>query len=232
MYCVKCGVELADSEEICPLCKTTVYHPVVKQLKTDPPYPKYVTPSGETFSMLGVLFIVTAMFLLPIILTVVCDLTINGNVTWSGYAAGALITAYTVTVLPSWFKKPNPAIFVPVGFSSIAIYLLYISIATNGKWFLPFALPTVVCLCLIITAFSTLKHYLKRGHLYIFGGTFIALAAFSILLEFLLNNTFKIRNVFVWSYYPCIALFIIGMLLIIIAICRPIRESLKKKFFI
>ena len=27
MYCVKCGVELADSQRVCPLCGTRVFHP-------------------------------------------------------------------------------------------------------------------------------------------------------------------------------------------------------------
>ena len=27
MYCIKCGVELADSEKVCPLCGTRVFHP-------------------------------------------------------------------------------------------------------------------------------------------------------------------------------------------------------------
>ena len=27
MYCIKCGVELADSEKVCPLCATRVFHP-------------------------------------------------------------------------------------------------------------------------------------------------------------------------------------------------------------
>ena len=27
MFCVKCGVELADSEKVCPLCGTRVFHP-------------------------------------------------------------------------------------------------------------------------------------------------------------------------------------------------------------
>ena len=26
MYCVKCGVELADSQRVCPLCGTRVFH--------------------------------------------------------------------------------------------------------------------------------------------------------------------------------------------------------------
>lgn len=27
MYCINCGVELADSETVCPLCGTRVFHP-------------------------------------------------------------------------------------------------------------------------------------------------------------------------------------------------------------
>lgn len=27
MYCIKCGVKLADSEKKCPLCNTIVCHP-------------------------------------------------------------------------------------------------------------------------------------------------------------------------------------------------------------
>ena len=31
MYCIKCGVELADTEKQCPLCGTLVYHPELEQ---------------------------------------------------------------------------------------------------------------------------------------------------------------------------------------------------------
>ena len=36
MYCVKCGVRLADTEKVCPLCATRVYHPDLEQPKTPP----------------------------------------------------------------------------------------------------------------------------------------------------------------------------------------------------
>lgn len=39
MYCVKCGVELGDSEKKCPLCGTTVFHPEMEPPKGDGPYP-------------------------------------------------------------------------------------------------------------------------------------------------------------------------------------------------
>mgnify|MGYP000840753951 CR=1 FL=1 len=39
MYCIKCGVELADSERVCPLCGTRVFHPDLPCGQGEPPYP-------------------------------------------------------------------------------------------------------------------------------------------------------------------------------------------------
>ena len=43
MYCIKCGVELADSEKVCPLCGTRVYHPDIEIKTTEPPFPEYLS---------------------------------------------------------------------------------------------------------------------------------------------------------------------------------------------
>ena len=39
MYCVKCGVELGESEKKCPLCGTTVFHPEMEPPTGKGPYP-------------------------------------------------------------------------------------------------------------------------------------------------------------------------------------------------
>ena len=51
---------------------------------------------------------------------------------WSGFASGGILLLYVLTVLPLWFKRPNPVIFVPVDFAAIILYLLYIDLATGG----------------------------------------------------------------------------------------------------
>lgn len=37
MYCIHCGVELSDSETVCPLCGTRVFHPDLPRQQGDPP---------------------------------------------------------------------------------------------------------------------------------------------------------------------------------------------------
>ena len=63
------------------------------------------------------------------------------------------------------------------------------------------------------------------------GGAFILFGGTSVLVEFLLNLTFKVHDVLLWSIYPLAAGIILGLTLIIIGCCRPLRESLREKVF-
>ena len=103
MYCIKCGVELKDSEEKCPLCGTVVFHPDIKRPDGEKPYPAESRRPAETATRSGMLFITSIMFLVPFVLSLLCDWKVNGTLVWSGYAAGALALTYIIVVLPMWF---------------------------------------------------------------------------------------------------------------------------------
>ena len=232
MYCIKCGVELAESEDVCPLCATRVYHPDIERPKAAPLFPNNPPEAHYTVTKWGGLFIITSIFLLGLVMPLICDLSINGSVTWSGIVMAAILLTYVIMVLPFWFKSPNPVIFVPIDFAACELFLLYLNFYTEGDWFMPFALPTVGVCCLISTAVVTLCRYLRRGYLYIFGGATI-LSGFAVLLtEWLMNVTFGLHNKLVWSIYPFAAAVLIGLLLIIIAVSPKLRTSLQKKFFV
>lgn len=231
MYCINCGVELANTEKKCPLCQTVVFHPELKQPEAQPLYPRDSYPAQQVSSKAihGVLIM---LFLLPAVITFLCDLEAGGGVTWSGFVIGALGMCYVLAVLPAWFQKPNPVIFVPCGFAAVGAYLLYIDIATQGGWFLTFALPVVGALALVVTAVVALCRYLRRGRLYVFGGALLALGSFMPLMGYLLNLTFFTPGFAFWSLYPTTALALLGGLLIYLAINRSAREMMQRKFFI
>ena len=50
MYCINCGVKLADTEEKCPLCATVVYHPDLDRETAEPLYPRHRIPVPEAAS--------------------------------------------------------------------------------------------------------------------------------------------------------------------------------------
>lgn len=230
MYCIKCGVKLSDNQKSCPLCGTVVFHPEVTP-NGDPLYPTEQHPAPQVRSQ-AALVVITTLFLLPLIITALCDHQLNGEITWSGYVIGALFVSYVNLVLPFWFRRPNPVVFIPCGFAAVGLFLLYISVATGGGWFLSFAFPVTGAIGLIVTAVVALLKYVGKGELYIFGGAFILLGAFMPVMELLLNLTFGFTRGLVWSVYPLTALVLLGGMLIFLAICRPARETMERKFFL
>lgn len=231
MYCVNCGVKLADTETSCPLCQTAAYHPAFTPGTAAPTYPRHKHPEKSPRS-LGPAILMTALFVIPLLAVLACDIRFNLTVTWSGYVIGALLMIYVMLGLPLWFRHPNPVIFVPCSFVAIALYLLYIDLTTGGQWFLSFAFPVTGAIGIIVTAVTTLLRYLKKGKLYIIGGAFVALGSFMPLMEFLLHYTFHDEFFIGWSIYPLTCLVLFGGMLIFLAICRPAREVMERKFFI
>jgi hypothetical protein len=230
MYCVKCGVELAESERECPLCKTPVYYPGLSEV-TERTYPEFVKSKDE-MNPKGLYFIISIIFVMAAIIPTVCDISLNSRLEWSGLIIGGVLLCYTVLVLPRWWKKASPAIFVPVDFLAAAIYIFYINMHVGGKWFFSFALPALSVAAIIFSALLILIYYIKRGRLYIFGGFSIALGLYSLFIEFLLHQSFNINHRLFWSLYPLISFTLFGIALIVIAIVRPFREYFRKIFMI
>ena len=231
MYCVQCGVKLADTEVRCPLCGTRVFHPDIFREEAESLYPKHKLPKVRGKNYFLPVFL-TAALILPLIIVLLCDMQFNGDVTWSGYVMGALMLGYIIVVLPSWFKKPNPVIFTPCNFAAVAMYLFYINLATGGSWFWSFGLPVVACTAAIGIPVVTLSYYLKRGKLFVFGGASIALGAFMVLMEALMAATFEGLSFRGWSLYPLISLAFIGGILIFLGAYRPAREHMERLFFV
>ena len=88
MYCVNCGVELADSETVCPLCGTRVFHPDLPRKQAPSPYPADPHGKPEEVNRSGILFVMTMLALLPAVVCVVI-MMVNGNVGAGVAVAGA-----------------------------------------------------------------------------------------------------------------------------------------------
>lgn len=232
MYCMKCGVELAEGERVCPLCGLKAYHPGIGSNEGTKSYPVSRVPSYDTVNRKGILFLLTVAFIVPIIITLLSDLAVTGYFSWSGYVIGGITLLYISSVLPAWFKNPNPVIFVPVFFAAVVVYLLYIDIATGDEWFLSFAFPAAGALGIIVTAITAVIKYVKRGYWYIASAAVLAIGGYTVLIEFLLYITFGIKTHFPWSFYPFVGCLIIGGALMVIAISKPLRRRVQKKFFI
>ena len=128
MYCVKCGVKLADTEIKCPLCGTEAYHPDIYRKTEEPQYPSGKMPDTRAWpkALNGAILI---LFIIPLVVCFVADMSFDGMIGWFGYVLTSLIVSYVIFALPLWFKRPNPVIFVPCDFAAVAFLLMYINFA-------------------------------------------------------------------------------------------------------
>lgn len=230
MYCVNCGVKLADTEGVCPLCGTEVRHPVLGRDPGEPLFPPNGAPAPKNSRWAGML-VVTVLYLLPMLVVLLCDWQADRALSWAGTVIGAMLLGYELFLLPMWFERPNPVIFVPCGFGAAALFLLYLCLAAGGRWFWGFALPLTTGLGLIVTAVTVLLHCVRRGKLFILGGGALALGLFMPAVELLLERCLQRGHFAGWSLYPAAALGLLGLLLLFLAVCRPAREILERKLF-
>lgn len=229
MYCIKCGVKLADTEKKCPLCETIVYHPQLTQPKAQPLYPAG-KGAEEKKGKKRVQGVIILLFMIPLLITFFSDWQMDGALSWFGYVAGALILTYLLFFLPFWFKKPRAEVIILCNFTAVAGYLFYINEATGGSWFFTFALPLVAVLCLLLGTVAAVLRRIKKGRLYVWGGALMALGAVILLIELLLCFTFGLPFIG-WSVYPLVALALLGGALIYLAVDDSARETVERKLF-
>ena len=229
MYCVKCGVRLDDSLDRCPLCGTPVWRP--EEAPDQDRAFSTIFPEKHRNERLTVVAFLTAVALLAAFIMLRICLRIYGGIGWSGYAMLGIALFYVIAILPLWFRRPNPMIFLPVDHAAVAGFLLYASWASGGHWFLSFGFPVTAMSCLLLTGFIALLRYVRGGRLFIIGGSVIVLGGLSMLVEFFQHITFGTK-MFTWSLYVVSSCFAFGMFLILAGTIRPLREYLERRFFL
>ena len=115
MYCINCGVRLADTQDACPLCGTVPYHPDFCAKPAAPLYPRHNHPRPVA-NLAAVNGTILILFMIPMLITLLIDLLSDGRLTWFGFVAGALILAYLILALPRWFRNPTPSSLSPAAF--------------------------------------------------------------------------------------------------------------------
>lgn len=231
-YCVNCGVELADSLKRCPLCNTEVLCPCKEPVERDsPPYPGH-TPREQTMQRNGVVFILSLLLLIPAALALVCDIGLNRTVTWSGYVLGACAMLYIIVIPPLRVPFRSPVWFLTLDTAGVCAFLFLIARMSGGAWFFPFALPVALGAAVIVIALLFLRLHTKMPQLNVAAVALASIGLYAVWIEHLVNAAFQIRHTFIWSLYPLVTFIILGAVLVVIEYNKPLRERLRRKFFI
>lgn len=231
-YCVKCGVELGESERACPLCHTKVYYPKYHPDQDAAPYPINRSIADQRVSRGGLILILTLVFLLPVSIVAMADVSMNFKITWSGYALGAFAILYISLVLPLATKNERPVLYIITDAVFLGLYLLYIEFMTGGIWFSSLALYILAGITIAVSALLSLARRKKLLGLMLFASSLFAAALLPVLIEWRINVTFGLRGSLSWSLYPFIVNIILGALCLVIDRNEPLKEKLARKFFL
>ncbi len=230
MYCVYCGVRLQDGAAECPLCHTPVTAaPAPRSTEASPysdRYPGKEKDAGK-YIVLGLITVILAGASLACL--IIC-LKTTGRAAWGGIAALGMALGWVWIILPQFFPRWKPMIFLPVDFACAAGYLLYICVNTGGSWFLSFAFPVTMIAAVLTLAGVAMMRYIVQGRLRLMSLLVIAIGLSFMLVELFQHITFG-TPMFEWSLY-CVSVFcLFGLFLFIASFVPPLRAFLRKKFF-
>ena len=132
MYCVRCGVKLQEGVKACPLCGTPLWCPEAGEGAPASAYSDRY-PEVSRQKRLTVMASLTVILLSAMIACFSIAMNIAGRMGWSFYVIAGAAAFYCIFLLPFWFQKPHPMIFVPVAFLVACLLLLSICLYTGGR---------------------------------------------------------------------------------------------------
>ncbi len=213
-YCFKCGVEVNNGVENCPLCNLEL--PVFEDEKiVEPRYPAHENVFREIKKRRRNVFFTVYSF---IIIALVINLTLidfNGDevLTWSPYAVTYILGSIVYMIVFLQFTKNLKLNFAILGLNTILLLCINDFIDQKFDWFfglgLPIAVISTVCLYYIFVVF-----YRKKLLPYKIMETLIAVSVFLIFLEIIINNFLFSKIYLSWSLQTIVCFLPVFALLI------------------
>ena len=235
-YCVECGVKLAESEPICPLCQTPVINPRRTESAAELPlvFPPAtpVSAADKRVRKNNILAIASAVYLLPVAIVALVDLSVSGAFTWSRFALCGLVLFYGYVFCPLWMKKHVIRRCVPL-YGLLTLFGCWCTnYWTGGAWFIPFALPlTVVITSLTGMIFIIVRHSPWRVCANA-AVAVISIGATTLYVDFLVAQSFFYGRPLTWSLYSAAFCAVLGAVLLILDRNPIVRQKLRRKFFV
>ncbi|MEG1997464.1 MAG: zinc ribbon domain-containing protein [Clostridiales bacterium] len=232
-YCVNCGVELAESEKFCPLCGVAVNNPRSpwKEVNSSP-YPPTLELLMRRVDRRYMAVLISVFLLIPVCITILCDLLGGGGLSWSIYVLGAAVILMVWFVLPLYCNRYRRLTFLALDCLVVIGYLW--AIAWNGRqgWFYPVALPIAVTVSVLQWGMA---YYFRKGKgkllLQRIALTLIAAAIVSMVVELVVDLYCMGTILFNWSPYVLIPCLILAVALQIIQRKNNFKEEIRKRLF-
>ncbi len=233
-YCVHCGVELAASEQDCPLCGTLVQDPVCAWQKPEQmPYPETVEIQAAHIDRRYARQLVAMILAVPAVIVLLIDWVDSGPFGWSLIVAGSLVLVYCWLVVPLLFKFSRPYAYVLIDVLSLCGYLLLIALLTGGlDWYIGLVLPLLLWLGLVLM--GAMLAIRRREMVILYRAALVSLLCglFLLGLEVVISLYAGVPLRFQWSFYAAIPAGVIALMFVLLQRNERLKREIKKHLFI
>jgi len=234
-YCVECGVRLADSEKICPLCNTKVINPNhPEDMEHDRPYPSRVQQING-LKRRELAWVVFLFLLVPVAATVIIDLLTGGvpfSLSWSVIVIGVGAMLAVWTLVPIIFPKLSVYLHMAIDSAAVAGLLAIIAAYLGDwQWCVGLGIPIVAATCIaacgmVAIVRSSLLRPITRA-----ACACLVIGVFIVALELIIDHyTLGILAV-TWSLYAIVPLVSLALLLLFISRKPGLMDELKRRLF-
>ena len=233
-YCVNCGVELSLSEKSCPLCGVQVVNPA-DPWKAPPkmPYPPNVDGEIKHINKKFGALLIFILMLIPILVSCLCNLMIDGKLTWSLIVTGAVLCAETFILPPIAIKSRSPYLFLLLDFGAVILYLFLISLLTNGlDWYLFLAFPITDAVFISVFYIAYIARSKSATLPLKISGFLLVIGCECMVIDCMINFYLHTRISLFWSLIVAVVCALFSILFFILHRRRELLEEIKKRHFI
>ncbi len=224
--CKKCGVDLGEGNEKCPLCEPPLRQPGRVASPADLFRVSRIQNKRQSYE-------ITMLLLVSgVIITIAIDAVFDKGVSWS--LATTTCIGYLIALVSGFYLlRQRPYLMIAVTALATLLFLWLIDLLTgHNGWFRTFALPLAVSAALLTAAVIFLNSLSKYRGLNLLATILVALAILCIITEYLTDKLLKSAFTPQWSVVAAASLLIIAGIFIFVHYRLKRGRSLGRLFHI
>ncbi len=235
-YCSKCGVEVEESVDTCPLCETPIQKmdkiskSGQKKYPEEPPKKRSVYKLSKERKRLLAWEIMSMSLLIPLVSVTIINLITDGTIKWAKYPIAALILVWIMTSIPLIYPKKTIVIIVGEVLALTSFLALIDSFDGKIEWVIDLAVPIVVILAVIVTGIVLLSIKTKRKGANIAAYIILGIGIICLGLDLTISSYIEQTLTVNWSLYVLIPTMTTALFLLYIHYRIINIIDLKKRF--
>ena len=222
--CGKCGVEIEETVDRCPLCGTPLAEGPAggaaaahadEQKAAEPP-----VPESKVWRWLWEVISLMALTAAGIFFAI--DLADGFRVTWSLYPLSAVGFLWTCATAVITLRRHSLPLFASL-VAAVVAFLFVLSLITTGRpWFLQLALPLVVVVVAVSAATWASVRRLRLPVLPALAAAMLGSGLTTVGIEYILNRYLRLDKIVSWSLVAMACA--ISLFLALLLVHRRLKE--------